>query len=107
MMLPIGWAVTEVFSGGEKKQAKAEGIEEDVGGLLDWVVKMWMEKLSPKTRKVVKRTALIAAYQAAGATAGVAATVKGGDLMGAAGLSGVWVVATAAVGVILGWVGDI
>jgi len=107
MMLPVGWAVTEVFSGGENKQTKAEGIEEDVGGLLDWIGKMWMEKLSLKTRKILKRTALVAAYQAAGATAGVAATVKGGDLMGAAGLSGVWVGATAIVGVVLGWVGDV
>ena len=108
MMLPIGWAATEVifFSEEDKKQRSAgEGIEDDFKGLFGFLVKMWMTKLSPRTRRLVQRTAMVAAYQAAGATAGVAGTVQGGDLTGAAGLSGVWAVATGVVGLVLGWVG--
>jgi hypothetical protein len=108
MMLPIGWAATEVIltADEEEKKVRAEGVEEDVKGLVGCLVKMWF-KLSPKTRKVIKRTAVVAAYQTAGATGGVAATVKGGDWVGAAGLSGVWVAATTIVGLVLGWVGEI
>jgi hypothetical protein len=108
MMLPIGWAATEVIltADGQAKKPRAEGIEEDAKGLMACLVKMWL-KLSPKTRKVIKRTAVVAAYQAAGATGGVAATAKGGDWVGAAGLSGVWVAATTIVGLVLGWVGEI
>lgn len=105
MMLPIGWAATEViFLPNGDKQGGKDGDDQSYRGLLGWLVKIWMTKLSSKTRKVVKRTLLVAAYQAAGATAGVAGTVKGGDLTGAAGLSGVWVVATTIVGIVLGWV---
>ena len=106
MMMPIGWAATEViFSSGGEKEKKQE--EDDFKGAFGCIVRMWMTKLSPKTRKVVKRTLLVAAYQAAGATAGVAGIVKGGDIVGAAGLSGVWAVATTIVGIVLGWVGSV
>jgi hypothetical protein len=111
MMLPIGWAATEVIYFSDKKGKRdvedIESIEEDAKGLFGLIVRMWIKKLSPKTRKVIKRTALVAVYQAAGATAGVAGTVKGGNLVGAAGLSGVWIVATTIVGIVLGWVGEV
>jgi len=103
MMLPIGWAATEVIFL-SNRETEEGGSDQSYGGLFGWLVKIWMTKLSAKTRKVAKRTLLVAAYQAAGATAGVAGTVKGGDVVGAAGLSGVWVVATAVVGTVLGWV---
>ncbi|KAF8251861.1 hypothetical protein K440DRAFT_658492 [Wilcoxina mikolae CBS 423.85] len=106
MMLPIGWAATEVIFSSDGEKVKKQDVEEDFKGLLGCIQRMWMTKLSPKTRKVVKRTLLVTAYQTAGATAGVAGTVKGGDLVGAAGLSGVWAVATAIVGIVLGWVGS-
>ncbi|KAF8543881.1 hypothetical protein BDD12DRAFT_801609 [Trichophaea hybrida] len=102
MMLPIGWAATEVIFSSDGEKVKKQDVEEDFKGLLGCIQRMWMTKLSPKTRKVVKRTLLVAAYQTAGATAGVAGTVKGGDIVGAAGLSGVWAVATAIVGIVLG-----
>lgn len=103
MMLPIGWAATEVIFL-SNRETEEGGSDQSYGGLFGWLVKIWMTKLSAKTRKVAKRTLLVAAYQVAGATAGVAGTVKGGDVVGAAGLSGVWVVATAVVGTVLGWV---
>ncbi|CCX17413.1 hypothetical protein FPQ18DRAFT_275131 [Pyronema domesticum] len=107
MMLPIGWAATEVIfsSETEKTKVKKEDIEEDFSGLFGVILKLWMTKLSPRTRKVVKRTLLVAAYQTAGASAGVAGTVKGGNIMGATGLSGVWAASTIVVGAVLGWVG--
>jgi hypothetical protein len=107
MMLPIGWAATEVIfsSETEKTKVKKEDIEEDFSGRFGAILKLWMTKLSPRTRKVVKRTLLVAAYQTAGASAGVAGTVKGGNIMGATGLSGVWAASTIVVGAVLGWVG--
>ncbi|KAA8912781.1 hypothetical protein FN846DRAFT_932779 [Sphaerosporella brunnea] len=110
MMMPIGWAATEVLYAPESKrkstQVKSSGIEEDLTGLMGSVEAMWL-KLSPKTRKVIKRTALIAAYQAAGVTVGVAGTVKGGNLSGAVMLAAAWTVATITVGGVLAWVGRV
>jgi hypothetical protein len=70
-------------------------------------VKLWINNLSPRTRQLVKRTLLVSTYQAAGATVGVAGTVKGGNLIGAAGMSGVWALATMVNGLMLGWVGKV
>jgi len=107
-MLPIGYAATDMifYSYGDgKKQGTSE--EEDFKGLLGYVMWLWVKKLSPRTRRVIKRTSLVATYQAAAAAAGVAGTVKGGNLVGAAGLGATWAVATAIVGLVLGWVGKL
>lgn len=106
MMLPMGAAVADIifFSHQDEREVKREG---ELEGLIGWVVKQWMTRLAPRTRRLIKRSLLVATYQAAGVTVIVAQTVKGGNLVGAAGMSGVWAVATAAVGVVLGWVGRV
>lgn len=113
LMLPVGWAMTEILSHRSEKEealeararsgAAAEDAEEDVvGGLLKYFAKSWM-KLRPETRRVIRRTALVAVYQAFGATSG-ASQLKSGNLVGALGMGGVWAVATLLVGPALGWV---
>lgn len=100
MMLPVAWAAAEVLFPEEGR------VEEEAGKLCAGRAgRLWRRALSEKSRRVVERTALVAVYQVLGATAGVAGTVKGGELVGAAGLAGVWVLATGVVGGVLGWVG--
>lgn len=108
MMLPIGYAATDIIFADEVQDKEVEKKDQKgFVGFAGWFQRLWMTKLSPRTRKIIKRTIMVAIYQAAGATAGVAGTVKGGDLHGAVGLSGVWVVATTIVGAVFGWVGRV
>lgn len=115
LMLPVGWAMTEILGYRSDKEealeararsgARAGDAEEEedvVGGLLSFFARSWM-KLRPETRRVVRRTALVAVYQAFGATSG-ASQLKSGNLVGALGMGGVWAVATLLVGPALGWV---
>lgn len=118
MMIPVGWAASEIifYSPNDSSDSavtshpapeKVEGPTEDATGVCAYLVRLWIRSLSPRSRKIVKRTLLVAAYQSVSSTVALAGTVKGGDLRGAAGVSGVWKLATLVVGTVLGWVGKV
>lgn len=117
-MIPVGWAASEIifYSPNDSSDSavtthpapeKKEGAPEDASGILAYFYNLWIKSLSPRSRKVVKRTLLVAAYQGVSSTVVTAGTVKGGEMMGAAGVSGVWTIATVIVGAVLGWVGKV
>lgn len=116
MMMPVGWAVSNIISYSPSDSPESTITMEptpgnanlrDYSGVWGCIVGLWMKKLSPRTRKIVKRTLLIAGYQSISSVVGLAGTVKGGNMAGAAGISGVWTAATMAVGVVLYWVGKV
>lgn len=113
MMIPVGWAASEIIfyspndSSDSAVTEKKEGPTDEQTGVWAYLVKLWIKSLGPRTRKIVRRTLLVAVYQSVNSTVTLAGTVKGGDLKGAAGVSGVWTVATVVVGVVLGWVGTV
>ncbi|KAI5847795.1 hypothetical protein DFP73DRAFT_474506 [Morchella snyderi] len=116
LMIPIGWAASEIifYSPNDATDSaittyppveKNEGPGEEATGVWAYILRLWLKSLSPRGRKIVKRTLLVAAYQGVSATVALAGTVKGGDFKGAMGISGVWTLATVLVGAVLGWVG--
>lgn len=115
MMMPVGWAATEIIfyspNGPTDSTIPAdpapEEITQDYTGVWGFFLRMWMNRLSPRSRKIIKRTLLITSYQGISSVVRLAGTVKGGDLRGAAGVSGVWAVATMIVGAVLCWVGRV
>lgn len=117
-MIPVGWAASEIifYSPNNASDSavtphpapeKNEGPPDDMTGFWAYLWRLWIKSLSPRSRKVVRRTLLVATYQSVSSTVLLAGTVKGGDLRGAAGVSGVWTVATVVVGAVLGWVGKV
>jgi hypothetical protein len=116
MMLPVGWAASEIifYSPNNSSEstipmepAPGSADSRDYSGAWGFIVGLWMKRLSPRTRKIIKRALLIAGYQSISSVVGLAGTVKGGNMAGAAGVSGVWTVATTAVGIVLCWVGKV
>lgn len=118
MMIPVGWAASEIifYSPNDSSDStmtshpapeKKEGPDEGQTGVWAYIVRLWIKSLSPRARKIVRRTLLVAVYQSVNSTVTLAGTVKGGDLRGAAGVSGVWTLATVVVGAVLGWVGTV
>lgn len=110
MMIPLGWAISEIiFYSPDTSTApeKKEGPDEGQTGMWAYLVRLWIKSLSPRNRKIVRRTLLVAVYQSVNSTVTLAGTVKGGDMRGAAGVCGVWTVATVVVGAVLGWVGSV
>ncbi|KAI5804457.1 hypothetical protein EDC01DRAFT_716007 [Geopyxis carbonaria] len=107
MMLPIGWAISDVvfFSDNDISEIPEPKDGEIAKGIWAMVARTWM-RLSPRTRNIVKRTFVVAAYQVGGATSG-ASIIKGGNYQGAAGMSSVWASSTTIVGLVLAWVGNI
>lgn len=111
MMVPVGWAASEIifYSPNDSSDSaeKKEGPGEGQTGVWAYIVRLWIKSLSPRARKIVRRTLLVAAYQSVNSTVTLAGTVKGGDLRGAGGVSGVWTLSTVVVGAVLGWVGTV
>lgn len=118
MMIPVGWAASEIifYSPNDSSDSavtshpaigKKDGPDEGQTGVWGYIVRLWIKSLSPRARKIVRRTLLVAVYQSVNSTVTLAGTVKGGDLRGAAGVSGVWTLATVVVGAVLGWVGTV
>lgn len=112
LMIPVGWAASEIIfyspsDSSDSVPEENEGPSEGQTGSCACLARLWIKSLSPRTRKIVRRTLLVAAYQSVNSTVTLAGTVKGGNLMGAGGVSGVWTVATLVVGAVLGWVGKV
>lgn len=111
LMIPVGWAASEIifYSPSDSSEAPEENEGPPAGqtGICAYLARLWVKSLSPRSRKIVRRTLLVAAYQSVNSTVTLAGTVKGGDLRGAGGVSGVWTVATLVVGAVLGWVGKV
>ncbi|RPA99709.1 hypothetical protein L873DRAFT_1827873 [Choiromyces venosus 120613-1] len=115
MMMPVGWAASEIIFYSPNGSADStipsdpapEEIKQDYTGVWGFFLCMWMNRLSPRSRKIIKRTLLIASYQGISSVVDLAGTVKGGDLRGAVGVSGVWAAATMIVGAVLCWVGRV
>jgi hypothetical protein len=108
-LLPAGWAARDflfVSSTGASSTDASVKLKSASEGeyLVCGIYRRTVGTLSPKTRVLVSRTALLASMMVLNTVFQVAGTVRGVDVPGATMWGAIWGVATIAVGGLFGWI---